>query len=51
MSTLEQKSAAPQVDERKPLVSVVIPCLNEEENIELCVTAAMAAMAALEEAQ
>jgi glycosyltransferase involved in cell wall biosynthesis len=27
------------------LLSVVIPCLNEAENIELCVTAALAAMA------
>jgi glycosyltransferase involved in cell wall biosynthesis len=27
-----------------PLVSVVIPCLNEAENIELCVSAALAAL-------
>jgi glycosyltransferase involved in cell wall biosynthesis len=27
-----------------PLVSVVIPCLNEEENIEACVTSALNAM-------
>jgi glycosyltransferase involved in cell wall biosynthesis len=44
VSTLEQKSAATPADERLPLVSVVIPCLNEEENIEACVTAAAAAM-------
>ncbi|MGI8801897.1 MAG: glycosyltransferase family 2 protein [Solirubrobacteraceae bacterium] len=44
MSTLEQKSAATRPDERQPLVSVVIPCLNEEENIEQCVAAAVAAM-------
>ncbi len=44
MSTLEQKSAAALADERQPLVSVVIPCLNEEENIEQCVAAAVAAM-------
>jgi glycosyltransferase involved in cell wall biosynthesis len=45
VSTLEQKSAAPTADERLPLVSVVIPCLDEEENIEACVTAATVAMA------
>ncbi len=45
MSTLEQKSAAATpADERLPLVSVVIPCLNEEENIEACVADAAAAM-------
>ncbi len=31
-------------DQRAPLVSVVIPCLNEAENIERCVTAALAAL-------
>ncbi len=45
MSTLEQKSSpAPRTDEPKLLVSVVIPCLNEEENIDACVAAARAAM-------
>jgi glycosyltransferase involved in cell wall biosynthesis len=32
-------------DQRAPLVSVVIPCLNEAENIERCVTAALEALA------
>jgi len=47
MSTLAQTShpsapdAAPQ---DAPLVSVVIPCLNEAENIEPCVRAALAAI-------
>jgi glycosyltransferase involved in cell wall biosynthesis len=31
-------------DQRTPLVSVVIPCLNEAENIESCVTAALQAL-------
>jgi glycosyltransferase involved in cell wall biosynthesis len=31
-------------DQVTPLVSVVIPCLNEAENIESCVTAALAAL-------
>jgi len=31
-------------DRSVPLVSVVIPCLNEAENIEACVTAALAAL-------
>jgi glycosyltransferase involved in cell wall biosynthesis len=31
-------------DPRAPLVSVVIPCLNEEENIEECVAAALGAL-------
>jgi len=31
-------------DPRVPLVSVVIPCLNEAENIESCVTAALKAL-------
>ncbi len=30
--------------ERQPLVSVVIPCLNEAANIEECVAAARAAL-------
>jgi glycosyltransferase involved in cell wall biosynthesis len=32
------------VDRAAPLVSVVIPCLNEAENIEVCVTAALGAL-------
>jgi glycosyltransferase involved in cell wall biosynthesis len=44
VSTLQQTSSASTADERQPLVSVVIPCLNEEENIERCVAAAAAAM-------
>ncbi len=31
-------------DPHAPLVSVVIPCLNEAENIEVCVTAALGAL-------
>ena len=31
-------------DQRTPLVSVVIPCLNEAGNIESCVTAALQAL-------
>jgi glycosyltransferase involved in cell wall biosynthesis len=34
-------------DQRAPLVSVVIPCLNEAENIERCVTAALEALRAM----
>lgn len=47
MSTVEQISdPSPHASEesRDPLVSVVIPCLNEEENIEECVVAARTAM-------
>jgi glycosyltransferase involved in cell wall biosynthesis len=50
MSTIEHKPAlglsgdADQPDEL--VVSVVIPCLNEEENIEACVTQALDAMRA-----
>jgi glycosyltransferase involved in cell wall biosynthesis len=47
MSTLAQTSTpqAPEVASTDaPLVSVVIPCLNEAENIERCVTAARAAL-------
>ncbi len=48
MSTLAQTSAplasAPRDDEAAPLVSVVIPCLNEAQNIEHCVLAARAAL-------
>jgi glycosyltransferase involved in cell wall biosynthesis len=45
MSTIEhtRKDAAPP-GTAKVLVSVVIPCLNEEENIEACVTSALTAM-------
>ena len=47
MSTLAQTSTptAPEdQDSDAPLVSVVIPCLNEAENIESCVTAALEAI-------
>jgi glycosyltransferase involved in cell wall biosynthesis len=46
MSTVEQTTSAANGSERSPtpLVSVVIPCLNEEENIERCVGAAVAAI-------
>ena len=47
MSTVEQISGpSPHASEEggDPLVSVVIPCLNEEENIEECVVAARTAM-------
>jgi glycosyltransferase involved in cell wall biosynthesis len=48
MSTLAPTSAPPAVpdseDAGSPLVSVVIPCLNEAENIESCVTAALEAI-------
>jgi glycosyltransferase involved in cell wall biosynthesis len=45
VSTIEQSASAQGQDEAaEPLVSVVIPCLNEEENIEACVTAALDAM-------
>jgi Glycosyl transferase family 2 len=47
MSTLAQTSTPRAADSRDagaPLVSVVIPCLNEAENIERCVTAARAAL-------
>jgi glycosyltransferase involved in cell wall biosynthesis len=46
MSTVEHTTpAAPAAaGTDAPLVSVVIPCLNEEENIEQCVRAALAAM-------
>ena len=45
MSTLEQTPSA-ATEEVVPLVSVVIPCLNEEANVESCVKAALAALAA-----
>jgi len=48
MSTIEHSPRTirpPAEDETaKVLVSVVIPCLNEEENIEACVTSALEAM-------
>jgi glycosyltransferase involved in cell wall biosynthesis len=48
MSALAQTSTPPVVPESAgpgaPLVSVVIPCLNEAENIEACVKAALAAI-------
>ena len=48
MSTLAPTSAPPSspesIDAELPLVSVVIPCLNEAENIEACVTAALEAI-------
>jgi glycosyltransferase involved in cell wall biosynthesis len=48
MSTLARTSAdraAPDSEDADtPLVSVVIPCLNEAENIEACVTAALEAI-------
>jgi glycosyltransferase involved in cell wall biosynthesis len=44
VSTLEQIPAAADT-EATPLVSVVIPCLNEAANIERCVTDALAALA------
>ncbi len=49
MSALAHTSAPPSQpdsqDPGAPLVSVVIPCLNEAENIEACVTAALQAIA------
>jgi glycosyltransferase involved in cell wall biosynthesis len=47
MSTAAQTrppTLADPEDQRVPLVSVVIPCLNESENIESCVSAALAAL-------
>ena len=46
-STVEQITPTLPVgteDQHAPVVSVVIPCLNEAENIESCVTAALQAM-------
>lgn len=48
MSTVAPTTPAAPIDSERtsaPLVSVVIPCLNEEQNIERCVTAARAALA------
>ncbi len=45
MSTAARPAGANQVaDATAPLVSVVIPCLNEDENIERCVQSAQAAI-------
>jgi glycosyltransferase involved in cell wall biosynthesis len=47
MSTLAPTSTSPAADPPDagaPLVSVVIPCLNEAENIQACVTAALEAI-------
>jgi glycosyltransferase involved in cell wall biosynthesis len=48
MSTLAHtttpRTRAPVVEEGAPIVSVVIPCLNEGENIEACVAAALEAI-------
>lgn len=46
MSTLEHPATASPLDDAvdELLVSVVIPCLNEEENIEQCVTYALEVM-------
>jgi glycosyltransferase involved in cell wall biosynthesis len=47
MSTVEQTrppALAEEVHASAPLVSVVIPCLNEAQNIEQCVRAALAAI-------
>ncbi len=47
MSTVAQTrppAIADAEDQRAPLVSVVIPCLNEAENIERCVAAALEAL-------
>ena len=45
MSTLEHRDSPPVgADENHLVVSVVIPCLNEEENIEACVRSALEVM-------
>ncbi len=47
MSTVVQTKPsipADAEDRHVPLVSVVIPCLNEAENIEVCVVAALGAL-------
>jgi glycosyltransferase involved in cell wall biosynthesis len=45
MSMLARDIRLPSTEEHEPKVSVVIPCLDEEENIVECVTAALQAMA------
>jgi len=50
MSTVVQTKTPARVDAEDrsaPLVSVVIPCLNEAENIETCVSAALEAIRAM----
>src|SRR5665213_1160309 len=50
MSTVVQTTPPIPADAEErdaPLVSVVIPCLNEAENIETCVTAALQAIAGM----
>jgi len=51
MSTVAQTSTPPSPpdppDTGAPLVSVVIPCLNEAENIEACVAAALEAIGSM----
>jgi glycosyltransferase involved in cell wall biosynthesis len=44
VSTLEQTPQAAGAEPAVPLVSVVIPCLNEEENVERCVRGAIDAL-------
>src|SRR6185312_2206631 len=45
MSTLESiPTRPPEARDDEIVVSVVIPCLNEEDNIEACVRAALAAL-------
>jgi glycosyltransferase involved in cell wall biosynthesis len=44
-TTTERRDVAGEPRRRQPLLSVVIPCLNEAQNIELCVAAALGAMA------
>ena len=44
MSTLEQTPSV-AAQQAVPFVSVVIPCLNEEENVERCVREAIDALA------
>jgi glycosyltransferase involved in cell wall biosynthesis len=44
MSTVVQTKPPNSADRHAPLVSVVIPCLNEAENIERCVSAALGAL-------
>ncbi len=44
-TTTERLEAVDEQNSSRRLLSVVIPCLNEAENIEQCVTAALGAMA------
>jgi glycosyltransferase involved in cell wall biosynthesis len=43
-ATLAERATRQTIPTPRPRVSVVIPCLNEEENIEHCVTAALRAL-------